>query len=306
MLRTIRKTYALELLKLKYNNNNNNNTSNTMSHYYGELTRLSNGLSEIVLKASSESKGICNYESGRDYEYMRHGKKISYSYLAPWDRLDCRILFYLGAPLDGIAGKIGTGGVATLAVLLGAAPVLLVAGSVIGITFAGGQILVALVAIFMAILLMMVILWMCYVFILSLVALSVIIILSPLFIPMVLFQYTKGYFDGWVKELITYSLYPVILFAFLSFMFIACDKICFKVLKFEPDRKYDKWKRFALNVNGCTPERVELLTQKPQRVFVRLHITEIRDWQVIATLVWSVLLSLLVLRFTHCLCIYLH
>ncbi|MFP3031930.1 MAG: type IV secretion system protein, partial [Wolbachia sp.] len=149
------------------------------------------------------------------------------------------ILFYLGAPLDGIGGKIGTGGVATLAVLLGAAPVLLVAGSVIGIIFAGGQILIALVAIFMAILLMMVILWLCYVFILSLVALSVIIILSPLFIPMVLFQHTKGYFDGWVRELITYSLYPVILFAFLSFMFIACDKIYYNNLNFEPDKSYE-------------------------------------------------------------------
>ncbi|WP_425385169.1 type IV secretion system protein [Wolbachia endosymbiont (group B) of Schoenobius gigantella] len=213
-------------------------TGSTMSHYYGELTRLSNGLSEIVLKASSESKGICNYKAGTDYEYTRAGKRVSYSYLASWDRLDCRILFYLGAPLDGIGGKIGTGGVATLAVLLGAAPVLLVAGSVIGIIFAGGQILVALVCIFMAVLMMMVILWLCYVFILSLVALSVIIILSPLFIPMVLFQHTKGYFEGWVKELITYSLYPVILFAFLSFMFIACDKIYFKNLNFELDESY--------------------------------------------------------------------
>lgn len=232
-------------------------TGSTMSHYYGELTRLSNGLSEIVLKASSESKGICNYEAGKDYEYMRKvgGKRISYSYLAPWDRLDCRILFYLGAPLDGIGGKIGAGGAVTLMVLLGAAPVLLVAGSVIGIIFAGGQILVALVCIFMAILMMMVILWMCYVFILSLVALSVIIILSPLFIPMVLFQHTKGYFDGWLKELITYSLYPVILFAFLSFMFIACDKIFYRGLNFEKKQvemlgKKTYW--FKLKEGECT------------------------------------------------------
>ncbi|MDR3132311.1 MAG: type IV secretion system protein [Rickettsiales bacterium] len=211
-------------------------TGDTMSHYYGELTKLSNGLSEIVLKASSESKGICNYNAGTDYEYDRAGKRVSYSYLAPWDRLDCRILFYLGAPLDGIGGKIGTGSVGVLAILLGAAPVLLVAGLIIGIIFAGGQILIAIVAIFMAIMMMMVILWICYVFILSLVALSVIIILSPLFIPMVLFQHTKGYFDGWIRELITYSLYPVMLFAFLSFMFIACDKIYFKKLTFEEEK----------------------------------------------------------------------
>ncbi|WP_395463171.1 type IV secretion system protein [Wolbachia endosymbiont of Cantharis cryptica] len=210
-------------------------TGSTMSHYYGEITKLSNGLSEIVLKASSESKNICNYEASN----YKHGT-TNYSYLAPWDRLDCRILFYLGAPLDGIAGKIGTGGVATLAILLGAAPALLVAGSIIGIIFAGGQILTALVVIFMAVMMMMVILWMCYVFILSLIALSVIIILSPLFIPMVLFQHTKGYFDGWIRELITYSLYPVMLFAFLSFMFIACDKIYFTNLNFELDKEYEE------------------------------------------------------------------
>lgn len=230
-------------------------TGDTMQKHYGYLTDLSNGLSEIVLKASSESKNICNYEAGTDYEYDRVGKSVSYSYLAPWDRLDCRILFYLGAPLNGIGGKIGTGGVATLAILLGTAPVLLVAGSVIGIIFAGGQILVALVCIFMVILMMMVVLWMCYVFILSLVALSVIIILSPLFIPMVLFQHTKGYFDGWLKELITYSLYPVILFAFLSFMFIACDKIFYRGLNFEKEQvemlgKKTYW--FKLKEGECT------------------------------------------------------
>ncbi|NUX00925.1 conjugal transfer protein TraH [Wolbachia endosymbiont of Madathamugadia hiepei] len=211
-------------------------TGDTMSHYYGELTKLSNGLSEIVLKASSESKGICNYKA-EDYS---KGNRGSYSYLAPWDRFDCRILFYLGAPLDGIGDKIGTGSVGILAVLLGDAPVLLAAGSIIGIIFAGGQILIAIVAIFTAVMMMMVILWICYVFILSLVALSVIIILSPLFIPMVLFQHTKGYFDGWIRELITYSLYPVMLFAFLSFMFIACDKIYFKNLNFELDKEYEK------------------------------------------------------------------
>ncbi|MDG7055973.1 MAG: type IV secretion system protein [Wolbachia endosymbiont of Meromenopon meropis] len=221
-------------------------TGDTMSDYYAKLIKLSNGLSETVLKASSDGKNICNYEANTHYVYTRNGKRVSYDYLAPWDRLDCRILFYLGAPLDGIGGKISTGSVGILAILLGAAPVLLVAGSIIGTIFAGGQILVALSCIFMAVMLMMIILWMCYLFILSLLALSVIIILSPLFIPMVLFQHTKGYFEGWIRELITYSLYPIILFAFLSFMFITCDKIYFKNLNFEPDILYeDKQKELS-------------------------------------------------------------
>lgn len=205
---------------------------NGMSTYSRYLVDISNGLSDIVLKASSESKGICNYDVN-DYIYTNGAKEERHNYLAPWDKLDCRMLFYFGAPLSGVPGKVATGGIALVVTLLGAAPILLVAGSVIGIIFAGGQVLVALLAILMAVMMIMIILWATYTFILSFIALNVLIILSPLFIPMVLFQHTKGYFDGWIRELITYSLYPVLLFAFLSFMFIACDKIFFKGLTFD-------------------------------------------------------------------------
>ena len=214
-------------------------TGNTMPKYYDYLTKLSNGLSEIVLKASSESQGICDYNA-EEYiktteNYQGKTRAVDYSYLAPWDRLDCRILFYLGAPIKGIGSQIGAGGVAIISVLIGKSVLLLFMGSFIMLLIAGGQVLAVLVVFLMSVFLIMIVLWMCYVFILSLVALSVIVILSPLFIPMVLFQHTKGYFDGWVKELITYSLYPVMLFAFLSFMFIACDKIFYKGLKFEAE-----------------------------------------------------------------------
>ncbi|EAL58307.1 type IV secretion system protein VirB6, partial [Wolbachia endosymbiont of Drosophila ananassae] len=37
--------------------------------------------------------GICNYKAGTDYEYTRAGKRVSYSYLAPWDRLDVEFYF---------------------------------------------------------------------------------------------------------------------------------------------------------------------------------------------------------------------
>ncbi|MDN5248046.1 MAG: type IV secretion system protein [Wolbachia endosymbiont of Tyrophagus putrescentiae] len=273
-------------------------TGNAMSHYYGELTRLSNGLSEIVLKASSESKNICNYEAKSYNE--------DFAYLAPWDRLDCRLLFYLGAPLEGVGGKIGTGGVATLTVLFGAAPALLVAGSIFGIIFAGGQILIALVAILMGFLMMAVVLWICYVFILSLIALSVIVILSPLFIPMILFQATKGYFDGWLRELITYSLYPVILFSFLSFMFVACDKIFYKGLSFEKENLtiFDQKKQwFKLKGNGCESNPNTLACALQNYTFVKGSILGLFDFTYIEfedSLVGELLkLSLILLLFYH-------
>lgn len=206
-------------------------TGNGMATYSRYLVDISNGLSDIVLKASSESQGICNYNI-KDYVYTNGEKEVRYNYLAPWDKLDCRILFYFGAPLNGVFGALSTGGISVVAAFFGSAPILLTIGSILGIIIAGSQILTALVALFMAIMMMMTILWVAYTFILSYVALNILIILSPLFIPMVLFQPTKGYFDGWTRELITYSLYPILLFAFLSFMFIACDKIFFKELTF--------------------------------------------------------------------------
>ncbi|OEY87065.1 hypothetical protein BIY23_01075 [Wolbachia pipientis] len=197
-------------------------TGDTMSEYYGYLMRISNHLQDVVLSASSQSdNNICNYPVEK--------YATEHAYLASWDKLDCRILFYWGAPLKG---SIAKGGTLAAFALLGSASTLLIAGSVVGILLVGGGILIAIAAIFMALLLMMVILWMCYIYILSLIALTVVVIISPLFIPMILFQVTKGYFDSWVKELITYSLYPVIMFSFLSFMFVACDKVFFKDLKF--------------------------------------------------------------------------
>ncbi|MBV0899772.1 MAG: type IV secretion system protein [Wolbachia endosymbiont of Fragariocoptes setiger] len=204
---------------------------NGMATYSRYLVDISNGLSDIVLKASSESQGICNYNI-KDYVYTDGVREVRYNYLAPWDKLDCRILFYFGAPLNGVSGALSTGGISVVAAFFGSAPILLTLGSILGIIFAGSQILTALVALFMAIMMMMIILWVSYTFILSYIALNVLIILSPLFVPMVLFQHTKGYFDGWIKEFTTYSVYPVLLFAFLSFMFISCDKIFFKGLTF--------------------------------------------------------------------------
>ncbi|KAF2281958.1 hypothetical protein GH714_042782 [Hevea brasiliensis] len=58
----------------------------------------------------------------------------------------------------------------------------------------------------------------------------------PLMIPMCLFQVTKGFFDGWTRQLMVYSLYPVILFSFLSLMFTVFDNIYFGDLKFKRDK----------------------------------------------------------------------
>ncbi|AHX04887.1 TrbL/VirB6 family protein [Ehrlichia japonica] len=181
-----------------------------MSHYYDQIVKLSIGLSDIVLQAGGEQT-ICNY-TGQDYE-------DKYKYIAPWDRLDCKLLFYLGQQLNG--------GSAT--VVLG---LFLTAGLFFASTLFNMKLMLCLIAIFAVIMLIFIVIWLVYIFLLSLIALTILILISPLMIPMVLFQATKGFFDGWVRQLIVYTLYPVILFAFLSLLFTVFDNLYFEDLKF--------------------------------------------------------------------------
>ena len=181
-----------------------------MSHYYDQIVKLSIGLSDIVLQAGGEQT-ICNY-IGQDYE-------DKYKYIAPWDRLDCKLLFYLGQQLNG--------GSAT--VVLG---LFLTAGLFFASILFNMKLLLCLIAVFAVIMLIFIVIWLVYIFLLSLIALTILILISPLMIPMVLFQATKGFFDGWVRQLIVYTLYPVILFAFLSLLFTVFDNLYFEDLKF--------------------------------------------------------------------------
>jgi type IV secretory pathway VirB6-like protein len=57
----------------------------------------------------------------------------------------------------------------------------------------------------------------------SILAISFILLLAPLFFPLLLFKKTRQYFDKWYRMLGSFILQPVILFAFLSMMMIALD-----------------------------------------------------------------------------------
>ena len=152
---------------------------NAMSHYYDQLVKLSIGLSDIVLSAGGK-QSICNYT---ELEYPK-----GYEYIAPWDRLDCRVLFYLGQQLIGGPSTI----------LLG---LFVTAGMFFATMLFNIKMMLCLVAIFAVLMLLFIIIWLVYIFLLSLIALTILVLISPLMIPMVLFQATKGFFDGWIRQL---------------------------------------------------------------------------------------------------------
>lgn len=57
--------------------------------------------------------------------------------------------------------------------------------------------------------------------------------LAPLFVPLYLFEYTKGYFEAWVKLLISFLLQPMVAVVFLTTMFAVYDFGFYGTCKYE-------------------------------------------------------------------------
>jgi type IV secretion system protein VirB6 len=69
-------------------------------------------------------------------------------------------------------------------------------------------------------------------FIIYLVTLYVLVYVSPIFIPMVLFNYTKKYFDGWANLLLSCVIQPFIVVSFLAFAITMFDTSLYGTCKF--------------------------------------------------------------------------
>ncbi|MBN66709.1 MAG: hypothetical protein CMM94_03975 [Rickettsiales bacterium] len=61
----------------------------------------------------------------------------------------------------------------------------------------------------------------------ALVGIGFMMAFAPLFIPMILFKFTKEIFDKWARIIIAFILQPVILFAYLALMIMAFDMMLF-------------------------------------------------------------------------------
>ncbi len=66
-----------------------------------------------------------------------------------------------------------------------------------------------------------------YIFVGSYIGLCLMVLISPFFIPTLLFQVTRGYFERWLRITMSFMLQPVILFAYLAMLLTAFDLIIF-------------------------------------------------------------------------------
>ncbi len=173
--------------------------------YYPHLMNITNGLSQAMVDAvtfgqhNGERTGYCVFDP-QTYP-------AGYEHMALWDTLDCKMLSYILS--NGVNGEQY-------------APKLLVVGLFSLLTnFSGILILIfcgVLLGYFIGMMVTAV-----EIYIMSMIGVAILVFVSPLFIPMILFPYTKKYFEAWRKELMSLTLYPVVMIAAMMIVLTSFD-----------------------------------------------------------------------------------
>jgi hypothetical protein len=257
-----------------------------MQWLYKQLQRVSGGLGDILLRASTFRNDVCNFTDNM-YESITitpggeliepeiliepgiidnksssgagtnssHG---SYAYLKPFDLLDCRVFFYLGGAIIGNDENVPS----NFWELLGqAAPrLLMIIFPLFGLLDPIAM-LISFVLLMFAILIIAMAVWIVSLMVLSLVVLFFLVFISPLVVPMILFGYTKNIFDAWLKELVSYCLFPPFVFLFFGFITSIFDTRMLGATQFEPkpvtvfSRKayYYAFKKITCTTNSSDP-----------------------------------------------------
>jgi len=196
------------------------------------LVELTSNFTEYVFLAGG-SQGLCNFDRTK-YE-------TGYEFYKIWDAIDCRIGYYLGMQLfynmgTMIGSLVETGnniGNAGSAIDWGdpgdnGIDALGEIGSLTFFTvmfgfFMAGNIIIVMMGMVFAIVFMSVLLYFLTAYLVCMVTLYALAYISPIFIPMVLFERTKGYFDSWLKLVISCTLQPAVIGGFIALLLTVYD-----------------------------------------------------------------------------------
>ena len=168
------------------------------------------GFAQMMYNSVNGEGSLCYFDSS--------GYEQGYAYLAIWDSLDCRVLMYLNiqaAVEDGVIGIIGF--------------------EFFGMFFAlflSFQIMFLIMCVIFATFFFSIIVFFCQTVVTALICVTILCYFAPIFVPFSLFQVTKGYFDAWVKLLLSYVLQPMIITSFIALTITIYDTQVFGTCSF--------------------------------------------------------------------------
>lgn len=219
--------FAVGLGPISYTQGNENQQNGMVTWGLPFLSGMIGDFSSIVFNASG-AKGLCNFDPSK---YPN-----GYDYYAIWDAIDCRLGYYLGTKmLSGLSNevskypKVATYNPDGATVIsfndkTSKGPPVLSNGSKFagfimmqGFLFAGNIIAFIATLIFFFVFISIILSFFSSILVCVL-TLYVMLYIAPIFVPMALFNRTKGYFDSWLKMTISVALQPAILVGFLTLM----------------------------------------------------------------------------------------
>ena len=205
---------------------------------YGASTVFSQMVFKVETAVDPTKRDGCQFGN----IVLADGTKISQStypagkeYLAIFDTLDCKITRYLGFGPEASTANIIM--IIVSGYLIGAVGIYLV----LSLFFFGMLMIAATIRAL-------------HIFLSSAIAIILMVYISPLVIPMVLFDKTKGIFKGWVTQLISFSLQPMILFAYLAIYVTLLDKTLIGSATFygQPPFRAISCKEYCQDATGAT------------------------------------------------------
>ena len=182
----------------------------------------SSSLASIVFDAAG-AEGLCNFS---DIHY-----KPGMDFYRIWDSLDCRLFTYLGVTPPRDADKATQDQLKNenIPKYLSNTKNQSVLGMFILLFgfFLGGNIILSIFLGIFLILFLSLIIFFVSAFLVYTITIYCMAYFAPIFIPMALFERTKGYFNGWIKLLISCSLQPAILIGFMALLLTTYDGIIY-------------------------------------------------------------------------------
>lgn len=205
------------------------------------LNQATPEFAQIVFDAGG-ARGLCEFDIKK--------YKPGYQFYALWDSIDCRIAYYLGM---GIIDNVGSqlhgvpsttpNGVPGTAVNIKTSydrdtPETLKDNTsfrfftVMFGFLSAGNILVVVSGIVFCVVFVSILLQFISTYIVCMVTIYVMTYISPIFIPMVLFNRTKAYFDAWLKICFSCALQPAVMAGFIALLVTLYDSAIYKNCEF--------------------------------------------------------------------------
>lgn len=209
------------------------------------LFKAGNTFASWIINASTN--GLC------EFKLDEYNTAEDYQYLSLWDGLDCRVSHYLGLNVFAnlsIQSEYNDGNLAKYDAFNYPIPpylFLLIPG------FYSGNVTLIMLALTYPIIIISVAVVVINSFAVSLITVTLLGIFAPIFVPMVLFEKTKGLYESWVQQLIGVTLQPMITVAFSMLLFAVYDfsyyeECQFNAELFKPRSDVTK-KFFMLDIN---------------------------------------------------------